>query len=53
MTPVDFGIGKRLCNLTALRKVGFSANRRLLDAQTISHDPIISARSEELQSPTF
>ena len=37
----DFGIGKRLCNLTALRKVGFSANRRLLDAQTISHDPII------------
>jgi hypothetical protein len=37
----DFGIGKRLCNLPALRKVGFSANRRLLDAQTISHDPII------------
>ena len=24
-----------------LREVGFSANRRLLDAQTISHDPII------------
>ena len=37
----DFGIGKRLCNLPALRKVGFSANRRLLHAQTISHDPII------------
>ncbi|MDQ6782598.1 MAG: hypothetical protein M3063_03955 [Actinomycetota bacterium] len=37
----DFDIGKRLCNLPALRKVGFSANRRLLDAQTISHDPII------------
>lgn len=37
----DFGIGKRLCNLPALRKVGFSANRRLLSAQTISHDPII------------
>jgi hypothetical protein len=37
----DFWIGKRLCNLPALRKVGFSANRRLLDAQTISHDPII------------
>jgi hypothetical protein len=29
----DFGIGKRLCNLPALREVGFSANRRLLDAQ--------------------
>ena len=37
----DFGIGKRLCNLPALREVGFSANRRLLGAQTISHDPII------------
>jgi hypothetical protein len=37
----DFGIGKRLCNLPALREVGFSANRRLLHAQTISHDPII------------
>ena len=37
----DFGIGKRLYNLPALREVGFSANRRLLDAQTISHDPII------------
>jgi len=37
----DFGIGKRLCNLPALREVGFSANRRLLDAQTISHDPIL------------
>jgi hypothetical protein len=37
----DFEIGKRLCNLPALREVGFSANRRLLYAQTISHDPII------------
>jgi hypothetical protein len=37
----DFWIGKRLCNLPALREVGFSANRRLLDTQTISHDPII------------
>lgn len=37
----DFGIGKRLCNLPALRQVGFSANRRLLAAETITHDPII------------
>src|SRR6266542_194040 len=36
----DFGIGKRLCNLPALREVGFSANRRLLRVQQISHDPI-------------
>lgn len=34
----DFRIGKRLHNLPALREVGFRANRRLLDVQTISHD---------------
>src|SRR3954453_9547741 len=34
----DFGIGKRLCNLAALRQVGFQANRRLLHVQTISQD---------------
>jgi hypothetical protein len=34
----DFGIGKRLCNLPALRQVGFQANRRLLDVQQISQD---------------
>jgi hypothetical protein len=34
----DFGIGKRLHNLPALRQIGFQANRRLLDVQTISHD---------------
>jgi hypothetical protein len=34
----DFGIGKRLTNLPALRQVGFGANRRLLDVQRISHD---------------
>ena len=39
----DFGIGKRLTNLPALRQVGFTANRRLLAAQTLSHDPIAGA----------
>ena len=34
----DFAIGKRLKNLSALRQVGFDANRRLLDVQRISHD---------------
>ena len=29
----DFGIGKRLTNLPALRQIGFTANRRLLGAQ--------------------
>ena len=34
----DFGIGRRLHNLPALRAIGFQANRRLLDVQRISHD---------------
>jgi hypothetical protein len=34
----DFGIGKLLKNLPELRQIGFQANRRLLDVQTVSHD---------------
>src|SRR3954449_7726325 len=34
----DFGVGKSLKNLPALRQIGFQANRRLLDVQKISHD---------------
>jgi hypothetical protein len=34
----DFAIGRALTNLSALRKVGFHANRRLLDVQRLSHD---------------
>jgi hypothetical protein len=37
----DFAIGRRLTNLPALREVGFSANRRLLRVQQLSHDPAI------------
>jgi hypothetical protein len=40
----DFGIGKRLGNLPALRQVGFAANRRLLATQRLGHDPIAAAR---------
>ena len=36
--PRDFGIGKRLSNLPALRRIGFQANRRLIDVQRISQD---------------
>ncbi len=36
--PRDFDIRKGLSHLSALRKVGFQANRRLLDVQRISHD---------------
>jgi hypothetical protein len=41
--PGDFGIGKGLGNLPALRQVGFTANRRLLGVQKISHDPAAGA----------
>jgi hypothetical protein len=34
----DFGLGKRLHNLPALREIGFQANRRLLHVETISQD---------------
>jgi hypothetical protein len=34
----DFAIGRGLTNLSAVRKVGFQANRRLLDVQRLSHD---------------
>jgi hypothetical protein len=34
----DFGIGRRIENLAELRKIGFAANRRLLDVQRIGHD---------------
>jgi len=43
----DFGIGKRLKNLPALREVGFQANRRLLDVQTIAHDCFIGQQAYE------
>lgn len=39
----DFSIGKRLTDLPALREIGFLANRRLLHAQRLSHDPITGA----------
>jgi hypothetical protein len=39
----DFGIGKRLTNLPALREIGTHANRRLLRVQSLGHDPITGA----------
>jgi len=38
----DFYIGKSLRNLPALRKIGFQANRRLLQTQRITHDCILA-----------
>jgi hypothetical protein len=34
-----FGTGKLLTNLPALAQIGFTANRRLLAIQRLSHDP--------------
>ena len=41
----DFGLSKRLTNLPALRQIGFTANRRLLGVQHISHNPIRGAQA--------
>ena len=50
--PYDFAIGKRLHNLSALRQVGFQANRRLLDVQSISQDCTVGEDAfQKLQQP--
>jgi DNA-binding transcriptional ArsR family regulator len=41
----DFAIRKGLTNLPALREIGFSANRRLLGVQRLSHNPIRAAEA--------
>src|ERR1700680_2321224 len=48
----DFAIGRRIHNLPELRKIGFAANRRLLDVQRIGHDCFIGEASfQDLQRP--
>jgi hypothetical protein len=48
----DFGIGRRLKNLPALRKIGFPANRRLLDVQRLSHDCLLAESAfDQLNQP--
>lgn len=50
--PRDFAIGKRLAHLPALRQVGFAANRRLLDVQSLSHDCALGeAAFQQLNRP--
>ena len=52
--PRDLGIGKELTNLAAMAKAGYAANRRLLDAECISHDPAAgTAALEMLTSPVI
>src|SRR2546429_9849915 len=50
----DLRIGKELTNLAAMAKAGYTANRRLLDAECISHDPAAgTAALETLTSPVI
>jgi hypothetical protein len=52
--PRDLGIGKELTNLAAMAKAGYTANRRLLDAERISHDPAAgTAALDTLTSPVI
>jgi hypothetical protein len=48
----DFGVGRRLKNLPALRQIGFAANRRVLQVEQLTHDCHIGAQAfEKLQQP--
>jgi len=46
----DFGVAKGLSHLPELKEIGFTASRRLLDVQRISHDPADGAAA--LAAPT-
>jgi hypothetical protein len=48
----DFNVGRSLKNLPALKTIGFAANRRLLQVQTLSHDCTLGEkRFQTLQAP--
>ena len=48
----DFGIGRLLHNLSELRRIGFAANRRLLEIEQISHDCALGEDAfQHLQRP--
>ncbi len=52
----DFGVPKGLSHLPELKEIGFTASRRLLDVQRISHDPAegaaaLAALTQPVTSP--
>jgi hypothetical protein len=48
----DLYLGKRLCNLPALRQIGFQANRRLLEVERLSHDCAVGEEAlQQLNRP--
>jgi hypothetical protein len=38
----DFAVGRRLHNLPRLRQIGFTANRRLIEVERLSHDCMLA-----------
>ena len=49
----DFGVGLLLRNLPELRRIGFAANRRLLEIEQVSHDCALGEDAfQQLQRPT-
>jgi len=50
--PSDFGVGRKLENLSQLRRRGFATNRRLLDVQKTSQDfPLSESLFREVTGP--
>lgn len=48
----DFGVGRRLKNLPALRQIGFAANRRVLEVERLTHDCHLGGEAfAQLQQP--
>jgi len=48
----DFGLGRRLHNLPALRAIGFAANRRVLEVERISQDcQLAEATFDQVNNP--
>jgi hypothetical protein len=48
----DFGVGRRLKNLPALRQIGMNANRRVLEVERLTHDCHVGAEAfAKLQQP--
>jgi hypothetical protein len=48
----NFGVGRLLHNLGELRRIGFAANRRLLEVERISHDCALGEDAfQDLQRP--
>jgi len=48
----DFAVGRLIMNLPKLREIGFAANRRVLEVETVSHDNRVGALAfDTLQKP--